>query len=44
MCSVGYFPVAFFTDSFTEYESADCAMFLEVPNVTVGPINEAVDW
>ena len=44
MWSAGYFPVAFLTDSFTEYESAEWTMFPEVPNVTVGPINEAVDW
>ena len=44
MCSAGYSPVAFLTDSFTEYEIADWTIFPDVPNVTVGPINDAVDW
>ena len=44
MCAAGYSPVTFLTDSFTVYESPDWTMFPEVPSVTVGPINEAVDW
>ena len=40
----GFSEKEFLNLSFTEYEIAVWTIFPDVPNVTVGPINEAVDW